>query len=440
MISAPLTPSLTLAESECESVIRLPTTIQVAVFGAGQGAKLQKLLGLQFLAASIAFGQTSLSTAQIAKRVSPSVVVIAGDTDSGSMVGSGFILSRDGKIVTNLHVIKDLKTVRVQLSNGEVFDSVSVVGTDERRDLAVVKIPGFNLPPLALGNSNDVTVGERVVVVGNPHGLEGTVTAGILSSVRDSDGFKVFQTDAAVNPGNSGGPLLNDKGQVIGVVSFKLRSSENLNFAVAVNYVRGLLDDLHQPMSLEQMRSALGRLPSDEQNEAPSLKETLDWLKEKISLSGVKYMSRISLSLNGITESVSVQDAVTSFDSCTVVFDEIRVVTTLGATWGPYTYTDRYTVPLESLTEWSVEHIENESDKTKTFVAGERWGDGVVLASKSNDIHRVSSMKSDELNFKDFQRDAVSKIHITFENESLAQKVAVAFHHASDLCRKSAVF
>jgi serine protease Do len=182
------------------------------------------------------FGQVVLTTAQIAKRVSPSVVVIQGKTASGNVLGSGFVVSKDGKIVTNLHVIRDLTTVTVQLANGELFDSVSVLGTDERRDLAVLQIAGFNLPVMDLGNSDLVTVGEPLVIVGSPRGLEGTVTAGILSSVRDTgDGFKVLQTDAAVNPGNSGGPLVNPKGQAIGVVSFKLLSAEGLNFAIPIN-------------------------------------------------------------------------------------------------------------------------------------------------------------------------------------------------------------
>ena len=188
---------------------------------------------------STAFGQVALTTAQIAKRVSPTVVVIQGKTDSGEVLGSGFIVSKDGKIVTNLHVIRDMKTARVQLANGEVFDSVSVLAIDERRDLAIVKVAGFDLPVLELGNSDGLAVGEPTVSVGSPRSLEGTVTAGLLSSVRDSgEGFKVLQTDAAVNPGNSGGPLVNNKGQAIGVVSFKLRSAEGLNFAIPINYVR----------------------------------------------------------------------------------------------------------------------------------------------------------------------------------------------------------
>lgn len=240
----------------------------------------------------IAVGQVSLNTAQIAKRVSPSVVVIQGKAESGDVLGSGFIVSKDGKIVSNLHVIRDMKTASVQLANGEVFDSVSVLAIDERRDLAIVQIAGFNLSALELGNSDVLAVGEPLVIVGSPRGLEGTVTAGILSSVRDSgEGFKVLQTDAAVNPGNSGGPLLNNKGQAIGVVSFKLRSAEGLNFAIPINYVRGLLNNLHEPMSLEQMRRSLvGTTSAAENSGGPSLKETLDWLKEKIPLGIVHYV------------------------------------------------------------------------------------------------------------------------------------------------------
>jgi len=203
--------------------------------------------------------QTALSTAQIAKRTSPSVVVIQVKTNSGDVVGSGFIISKDGKIVTNLHVIRDAETATVQLPDGEIYDSVSVLATDERRDLAIIRVPGFNLPPLELGDSDSLMVGEPLVVLGSPRGLQGSVTKGVLSSVRDSgEGFKILQTDAAVNRGNSGGPLLNSRGQAVGVVSFKLRAAENLNFAVPINYVRGLLTSLHDPIPLEQMRTERG--------------------------------------------------------------------------------------------------------------------------------------------------------------------------------------
>jgi S1-C subfamily serine protease len=253
----------------------------------GRAIKLAKLTGALFLTIPV-FGQVSLTTAQIAKRDSPSVVVIQGKTASGDVLGSGFVVSKDGKIVTNLHVIRDMKTASVQLANGEIFDSLSVLATDERRDLAVLQIAGFNLPVLELGNSDVVAVGEPLAIIGSPRGLEGTVTAGILSSIRDSgDGFKVIQTDAAVNPGNSGGPLVNGKGQAIGVVSFQLRSAEGLNFAIPINYVRGLMNTFHSPMTLEQMRKSLSATSAVD---VPSLRETLDWLKEKLALATNHYV------------------------------------------------------------------------------------------------------------------------------------------------------
>jgi len=196
--------------------------------------------------------QATLTTEQVAQRASRSLAMIHGKTEAGDVGGSGFIVSNDGNIVTNLHVRRNLNTAKVRLANDEIHDAVSVLATDVRRDLAVIKVAGFNLPVLELGNSDLLKVGEPIVVVGNPRGLEGTVTAGILSSIRDSgEGFKVLQTDAAVNPGNSGGPMLNNKGQVVGVVSYKLRSAEGLNFAIPINYVRGMLSSLHEPNHVE---------------------------------------------------------------------------------------------------------------------------------------------------------------------------------------------
>ena len=158
---------------------------------------LTLLVGVPYVAS----GQVPLTTPQIANRVSPSVVVIDGKTDTGDVLGSGFIISKDGKIVTNLHVIRDMNTASVQTATGEIFDSISVLATDEHLDLAIVQVAGLNLPVAELGNSDTLTIGEPVVIVGSPRGLEGTVTAGILSSVRDlGEGFKVLQTDAAVNP------------------------------------------------------------------------------------------------------------------------------------------------------------------------------------------------------------------------------------------------
>lgn len=155
------------------------------------------------------FPQTSPVTPETVEKVSKSVVLLKGTNDSGTVLGSGFLLSPDGKIATNLHVIREMKTGGVQLQSGEIYDTFSVFAFDERKDLAIVQIAGFDLPAIELGNSNEVKPGESVIAIGSPRGLQGTVTAGIVSSVRDDPaGFKLIQTDAAANPGNSGGPLV----------------------------------------------------------------------------------------------------------------------------------------------------------------------------------------------------------------------------------------
>jgi S1-C subfamily serine protease len=215
---------------------------------------------LVFILTVMSFGQNRAVSTDIVAAASRSVVLLKGVTDSGAVLGSGFILSPDGKIATNLHVIRGMKSGGVQLASGEVYDSLLVLAFDDRRDLAIVKIAGFDLPVLELGNSNDVQPGEPVIAIGSPNGLQGTVTAGVVSAIRDDPslgGYKVIQTDVAANPGNSGGPLLNSKGQAIGVVTSKVRSSEGLNFAVPINYVRGLMESPAKLMTLAELRVAL---------------------------------------------------------------------------------------------------------------------------------------------------------------------------------------
>jgi S1-C subfamily serine protease len=209
---------------------------------------------------SSGFAQTTLDGVGIAKKTGPAVVMINGQEASGRVSGSGFLVSSDGKIATSLHVVQNLRSGIVQLANGERFNSFSVRAFDETRDLAIIQISGFDMPKVLLGNSNDIQPGEPVLLIGNPNGLQGTVTTGVISGVRElPEGIKIIQTDAAANPGNSGGPLLNARGEVIGVLGFKLKGSENLNFALPINYVRGLLNTLQSPMSLDDLRSRLGK-------------------------------------------------------------------------------------------------------------------------------------------------------------------------------------
>jgi S1-C subfamily serine protease len=381
----------------------------------------------------IAFGQTVLTTSQIAKRVSPSVVVIQGKTDSGDVLGSGFIVSKDGKVVTNLHVIRDMKTTKVQLADGKVFNSLSVLAVDERRDLAIIKVSGVNLTALPLGESDNVTVGEPVVVVGSPLGLDATVTAGILSAIRDSgDGYKLLQTDAAVNHGNSGGPLVNANGLAIGVVSSIVRSdsAQGLNFAVPINYVRGLLDILHEPVTLEQMRRSISAAssPQDHHNEGPPLKETLGWLKEKVSLATAQYVA----SFAGEPMTVTVKGVAASFDSCNVVFGQVERRSKGDQDFRPLVVTSLFSVPLSvidrgTLIPARVDPIHYRSGEM-TYMVSTGSGSNVIAHETrySGDANTKSEM--------------VNLAVLFFNDESIARRVQEAFRHAADLCRKKEPF
>ncbi len=161
--------------------------------------------------------------------------------------GSGFIIRKDGYIVTNAHVVTEAERIQVKLSDGRRLDG-KVIGQDDRVDLALVKIEATGLPVAMLGDSNRLRVGEFVLAVGNPFGLEQTVSFGIVSRKGAplqvaAPGFDFIQTDAAVNPGNSGGPLVNMAGEVVGVNSMAARNG-TIGFAIPINLVKGLLPQL----------------------------------------------------------------------------------------------------------------------------------------------------------------------------------------------------
>lgn len=167
-----------------------------------------------------------------------SIVVV--ETDTGQ--GSGVILESSGVIITNLHVIEDASDISVRIHTNERYDDVGVIDVDEVKDLALLKIKGFDLPTARLGNSNGVKSGQDVFAIGAPRGLEQTVSRGIVSAVRVMDGgFKSIQTDAAISPGSSGGGLFNESSELIAILAAYKVDGQNLNFAIPVNYVRGMM-------------------------------------------------------------------------------------------------------------------------------------------------------------------------------------------------------
>ena len=197
-----------------------------------------------------------LTTPQVVKAISPAIVGVENFTlQSGSSTpageGSGIILSSDGYIVTNEHVIDGADTVKVVLSNSKEVVA-KVVGSDTLTDIAVLKIDGTGYPVASLGDSNALEVGDSVIAIGNPGGMEfsDTVTAGIVSAVNRSLGTGNFiQTDAAINPGNSGGALVNMYGQVVGITSQKIPtisdiSAEGMGFAIPIVEVKSIVDTL----------------------------------------------------------------------------------------------------------------------------------------------------------------------------------------------------
>jgi len=167
-------------------------------------------------------------------------------------LGSGVIVSKEGHILTNRHVIAQMEKIEVQLTDGRV-EPAQLIGADEQTDIAVLKIEAKNIEPLALGDSDQVRVGQMVFAIGNPFGLQETVTKGIVSAkgrhaVADSS-VEFFQTDAAVNQGNSGGPLLNLRGEIIGINSAIYSTSDDgawlgISFAIPANVARRALDSL----------------------------------------------------------------------------------------------------------------------------------------------------------------------------------------------------
>ena len=211
-------------------------------------------------------GKTEMSDAEVYAANVNSVVSINVTGTSGynffgqpvqsASSGSGFVLTSDGYIVTNYHVVENAETVKVTMYNGDEYDA-QYVGGDEDYDIAVIKIEATDLPAVTLGNSENLNVGDHVLAIGNPLGdLTFSMSGGMVSSVNrtinvDGTPFNMIQTDTSINPGNSGGPLLNSYGEVVGIVSAKYssygtsgESVEGLGFAIPINDVISMIQDI----------------------------------------------------------------------------------------------------------------------------------------------------------------------------------------------------
>ena len=219
-------------------------------------------LALTEAQAAPAFDAEEQNNIAVYKRALPSVVNITSKSVAFNFFygqvpqegqGSGFILDKAGHVLTNFHVIADANRIEVKTSDKRTYKA-TIVGQDRTHDLALLQISAPNLQPVTLADSSDLAVGQKVYAIGNPFGLNGTMTRGIISSIRSIKGPEgspiedAIQTDAAINPGNSGGPLLNSRGDVIGINTLiatgGAEQSSGIGFAIPINTAKAVLGDL----------------------------------------------------------------------------------------------------------------------------------------------------------------------------------------------------
>jgi S1-C subfamily serine protease len=180
---------------------------------------------------------------QIAKKAFESTVLLVMEEASGQPVslGSGFFIAQ-GQIASNFHVVEGASRGYAKVVGQKTrYNIEGIIGIDPDRDLVLLKISATNTPPLPIGNSDLIEIGESVYAIGNPQGLEGTFSQGIVSSIREVGSDKLLQITAPISPGSSGGPVLNSKGEVIGISVAIFKGGQNLNFAIPSNYLKSLL-------------------------------------------------------------------------------------------------------------------------------------------------------------------------------------------------------
>ena len=227
-----------------------------------------RIRAIAVLMAASLWGQLCAQSdwATVAQRAKSSVVKIIVRTADGEGTGTGFVVSADGKIATNYHVIAGASKIFVKLPDGRTIGTERVVAFDKRVDLAILQVEGVSLPPLSLDDGEAVVVGQEVCVMGSPLGLEQSFGTGVVSAKRVMNGFEWVQITAPISPGNSGSPVMTRDGTVIGVATFVAKEGQNLNFASSIKYVQMLLSQ--QPIKPESPSSseAPNALPGSQQS------------------------------------------------------------------------------------------------------------------------------------------------------------------------------
>ena len=269
-----------------------------------------KLLSLIFIAGSVVAAQSpppKKDIPTIAKAAKGAIVTIVMANDDKPIArGTGFLVRADGAIMTNYHVIATGNVAVVKFADGTILPVDGVLATDKLRDLAIIKIHGKTFPTLTLGNSDQIQVGEEVVAIGNPLGLELTVSNGILSGIRsdEKEDGKLLQITAPISRGSSGGPLFNMSGEVVGINALILEGGESLNFAIPINDAQRLLSE--KVAKLEDLPNETEPVKSETRHEPiksetthaeatpsfskSSLKDTLQWMHNSLRDEGTSHL------------------------------------------------------------------------------------------------------------------------------------------------------
>ena len=214
------------------------------------------IIALLITAPSIA--EEQMSVRQIAANAQMAVATVRAFKDGEEFsLGSGFFIRDDGVLVTNLHVVAGADSVSVEIDSGEIYDNVFALSTDDRRDLILLQIPATKLFTLGIADDRSAEVGDPVYVIGNPLGLEGTFSGGMLSAKRVEDGVAYLQVTAPISQGSSGGPVLNSAGQAIGVTTLTYAEGQNLNMAIPARHAADLLALASDPIPFETMAADL---------------------------------------------------------------------------------------------------------------------------------------------------------------------------------------
>ena len=366
-----------------------------------------------------AAAQSTVTPSAILASNSKAIAVIVAASSESAKLGTGFLVGNHGLLLTNLHVVEGTTAVGIKLSGtGAVTLITKVRGYDLDNDLAVLEVDGVDTRPVTLGDSDKVAAGQPVVVVGNPEGLEQTVSNGLVSAIRELNGRRLFQISAPISAGSSGSPVFNDHGEVIGIVVSSIEAGQNLNFAVPINYAKNLLKG-----STEELISSLPKRNGVEvqvqppqsatpTEGSPTLEETMGWPVEKVGGAGYDSCPERKTLISQHYGSVEAGDCKLSF---TLVSE------TLGRRTSRTSF--KYTISLRG-----------ESPDASVMPLGLIYPCGGVLPLINQDSKGGCGKDFSDREIFTVGRPGGPKV--LFRSKELADRVAKAMNHAIVLCGK----